>query len=219
MWLPVSKTTPRPARLVFAASYLREWLDAHPNKNKKESYIFCSLLKPYGQLSDNGLYEQIKRIAKKAGIEKRVTPHRWRSTRATDLSRKMSEQSLKNVMGWSPNSQVVKVYVKLSGQDIDDAMLKANGIEIDEDDKEPSLLSTERCPRCKEINGKNREICFKCGLPLSEKARKEAELSELHKDQRIADNVIEKLMKQGFIVGSEPKKQDDRPYFDTLNKD
>jgi integrase/recombinase XerD len=218
MWLPVSKTSPRPARLVFAASYLREWLNVHPNKDKKESYIFCSLLEPHGQLSDNGLYEQIKRIAKKANISKKVTPHRWRSTRATDLSRKMSEQSLKNVMGWSPNSQVIKVYVKLSGSDIDDAMLSANGITKDEEDTEPSLLATERCPRCKELNDKSRDLCFKCGLPLSEKARKEAELSELHTEQRITDNVIEQLKKQG-IIGNVEQKKDDRPYIDRLKKD
>ena len=181
LWLPVSKTKPRPARLVFASSYLREWLDAHPNKDKKDSFIFCSLLEPHGQLSDNGLYEQIKRIAKKAGITKRVTPHRWRATRSTDLSKKVSEQSLKNIMGWSPNSQVVKVYVHLSGADIDEAMLAANGIVKDEEDKPLSLLATERCQRCKELNDKNREVCYKCGLPLSEGARLQAEEEERKK--------------------------------------
>ena len=196
LWLPVSKTQPRPARLVFASSYLREWLDAHPNKDKKDNFIFCSLLQPHGQLSDNGLYEQIKRIAKKAGITKRVTPHRWRSSRATDLSKKVSEQSLKNIMGWSPNSQVVKVYVKLSGQDIDDAMLAANGIVRDEADTAPSLLATERCARCGEINGKNRELCFKCGLPLSEGARLSAEEEERKKIGFEVSKQLAELRKQ-----------------------
>jgi hypothetical protein len=35
------------------------------------------------------------------------------------------------------------------------------------------LLSSERCPNCKELNDKTRETCYKCGFRLSEKKRLE----------------------------------------------
>ena len=71
-------------------------------------------------------------------------------------------------------------------------MLKASNIEFEED-KEPSLLSSERCPRCKELNDRNRELCFKCGLPLSEKMRKEEEAAENKAKEEAEAKLVEKL--------------------------
>lgn len=178
LWLRKGKTGARPARLVFASSYLSDWLDAHPTKENKNSPIFCSLQEPYNLISDNGIYEQLKRLAKKAGVTKRVNCHNWRHTRATDLAKKITEQQMKAVLGWSAGSVQTQTYVHLSAQDVNDAMLEASGIEVDEEEQEPSLLSTDRCPRCGELNNIDRDLCHKCGLPLSEKKRLEIEDAE-----------------------------------------
>ena len=140
LWLRKGKTGARPARLVFASSYLSDWLDAHPTKEKKNSPIFCSLQEPYNLISDNGIYEQLKRLAKKAGVTKRVNCHNWRHTRATDLAKKITEQQMKAVLGWSAGSVQTQTYVHLSAQDVNDAMLEASGIEVDKEDEEISLL-------------------------------------------------------------------------------
>jgi integrase/recombinase XerD len=196
LWLPESKTEPRPARLVFASSYLREWLDSHPTNNNPDSPIFCSLVTPYGLISDAGLYAQIQKIAKRAGITKHVTPHKWRHTRATDLATKITEQELKNVLGWEASSKMTQIYIHLSAKDINKAMLKANNIEVEDDDgkKEVSLLATERCPRCKEINGKNRDYCSRCGLALSEEERKREQEEQDRIMKLVAEDAVRVLM-------------------------
>jgi len=42
LWLREGKTGPRPARLIFASSYLRQWLEIHPRKEDPDAPIFCS---------------------------------------------------------------------------------------------------------------------------------------------------------------------------------
>lgn len=55
------------------------------------------------------------------------------------------------------------IYVHVSGQDADQALPEANGIEIKEDRNEPK---TNVCPRCKNINTLNNLFCYKCGAVL-----------------------------------------------------
>jgi integrase/recombinase XerD len=198
LWLRESKTGARPARLVFASSYLREWLDVHPRKNDKTAPIFCSSRAPYNLISISGLYDMLNAISKKAGVKKKVNCHNWRHTRATDLATKITEQEMKAVLGWTAGSNMASIYVHLSASDINKTMLKVNNIEVGEEDKEPSLLATERCPRCKEINDKNRELCFKCGLPLSEKARRE-ELEDEKKAKEEEQQAIIEMAKRAAI--------------------
>ena len=90
LWLRKGKTGPRVARLVFASSYLKQWLDAHPNKENKDAPIFCSTREPCNLISKSGLYDILNSVAKKAGITKSVNPHAWRHTRATDLATKIT---------------------------------------------------------------------------------------------------------------------------------
>lgn len=73
--LPKSKTTPRRVRLIWAASYLKQFIDSHPLKNDREAFLFCSLHKPYGVISSSGLHYQLKVIAERAHIPiERVYP-------------------------------------------------------------------------------------------------------------------------------------------------
>lgn len=76
--LPKGKTGARRIRLVFAESYLRQWLDCHPTKQVRKSPLFVSFRKPYPKLSDMGLYKQLQRVADRANVKKKVNPHSWR---------------------------------------------------------------------------------------------------------------------------------------------
>lgn len=225
LWLSESKTYARNARLVFAASYLKQWLDAHPNKENKDGYIFCSSRAPYNVIGKSGIYDILRFTAKRAGITKAVNPHMWRYTKATDLATKITEQEMKVVLGWAAGSSIASTYVHLSGDAINKAMFKANNLEIEEDN-EPSLLSNERCPRCREINDRNRDTCFKCGLPLCEKVR----LEELENERKAEEEKIQalksELMKEILeaLATNETKKIEfsreplTEDQIDTLNK-
>jgi integrase/recombinase XerD len=198
LWLRESKTRPRPARLFFAASYLRRWLDEHPRKNDPSAPIFCSSREPYDLISRTGLYHRLESIAKIAGVTKKVNPHNWRHTRATDLAKKITEQEMKAVLGWTAGSNQAQTYVHMSAMDVNKAMFKAAGIEVEED-QEPSLLATERCPRCKALNAKNCDFCDICGLPLSEKTRREVEETEKQKQELMKAEIIKSAKEEAII--------------------
>jgi integrase/recombinase XerD len=172
---PDGKTGPRRIRVVFAASFLREWLEVHPKKNDRESPLFCSLREPFNLISETGLTYQLRKIAKRAGIEKRVNPHSFRHARATHLAEHLTEQQLKNYLGWTASSTMAANYVHLSGKDMDDAILKMNGIKIDETHTDG--LKVGRCPRCKELNPEVSLYCGKCGQPLKEDSIREIDES------------------------------------------
>jgi integrase/recombinase XerD len=194
LWLRESKTGARPARLVFASSYLRRWLDEHPRKDDPSAPIFCSSRAPYDLISRNALYNKLDFLANKAGVKKKVNPHNWRHTRATDLAKKLTEQEMKVVLGWTAGSRQTETYVHLSGMDINKAMFKAAGIVVDEE-QEPSLLSAERCPRCKALNAKINDCCDTCGLPLSEKARMEEAEAEREAQAEHDNELIQTALK------------------------
>jgi integrase len=161
-----SKTGPRRVRLVYSASYLREWISVHPKQDDREAILFCALRDPYPVMSEGGLHDQLVRMAKRAGIKKPVNPHAWRHAAATRLARHLTEQELKVYLGWTQSSSMAATYVHLAGEDIDDSILKIHGIVIEE--SKSDTLKIDRCPRCKEINPVKSLYCFKCGFILNE---------------------------------------------------
>lgn len=53
----------------------------------------------------------ISRIAALAGIGKRLNPHTWRHSRATELAKTLTDQQLKYYFGWQPNSDMAARYI------------------------------------------------------------------------------------------------------------
>ena len=79
----------------------------------------------------------------------------------------MSEATLKQYLGWTQGSKMAAIYVHMSGKDTDEAILRANGIEIE---KKPQRQLTQslNCQRCGTINEMTNRFCKTCSLPLSE---------------------------------------------------
>lgn len=189
---PKGKTGPRTVRLVYAASFLREWVNNHPCRDAegepdKEALLCISLhskstineetgeqKQVYECLAMQGLHKQLQKIADRCGIKKKVNPHAWRHARASDLAEHLSDQQLKSVLGWRPDSRMAAVYVH--NVDTENALLKMNGIQIE--DIHTDGLRVGRCPRCKEINPEIALYCSKCGLPLKEEMRATVDKAE-----------------------------------------
>lgn len=174
--IPDGKTGARRIRLVFATSFIREWLAVHPTKNR-ESFVFCSSREPFDVMSYDTIRHQLQDIAKRAGIQKRVNPHSFRHARATHLAEHLTEAQMKTYLGWTAGSNMAAIYVHLSGKSIDNAILKMNGIQID--DTHTNGLKVGRCPRCKELNPEADLFCGKCGMPLKEEAVTTEEKEEI----------------------------------------
>ena len=154
------KTGNRKCRVFTSAPYLRQWLEVHPTKNNKKSSLFCSLREPYSRLSQTGIQEQIGRIARRAGIDKPVNCHHFRHSRATHLANVLSDQNLKNYLGWTAGSSMAATYVHI--KNTDDAILKMYGIVKDGAIADP--LKVGKCPRCGDLNQETAHFCSKCAV-------------------------------------------------------
>ncbi len=71
-------------------------------------------------------YGKIRKIFEKASeiLGRKVHPHLLRHSRATHLAKYLTEAQLKAYFGWTQNSEMTKIYVHLSGRDIDEAILR-----------------------------------------------------------------------------------------------
>lgn len=167
--IPKGKTGSRRNRVVFAAGYLRHWLEVHPRKDNRDAWLWASSYEPDKCLCYSTIRDMLLRTAQRAGIQKKVYPHLFRHSRATYIAQHLTEQQMKVALGWTPNSPMASIYVHLSGKDLDKAILKMNGIETGGAEQDDALR-TIKCPRCKEIQDKKAAFCFKCGLPLTQEA-------------------------------------------------
>ncbi len=220
------KTGSRRIRLIFSSPIMASWINVHPEKNNRNAPLWVvvgttkNFAKDSKKHSNNYTYNwsyglkygaiasMIKRVAKKAGIKKKVNPHIWRHARATFLANKLTEQQLKHLFGWRQSSKMAATYVHLSGRDVDDALLAVYGKKKIDDKNQESELSPLDCPRCKETNEYSNIFCKKCGWVLDKDAavklegkRKEADkiINSLTKDPESLKLIAKALAKLGLV--------------------
>lgn len=76
---------------------------------------------------DNGK-KILKETAIKAGITKRIYPHLFRHSRASELANHFTESQLSQYFGWSQGSSMPRIYVHLCGKDLDETLFEIYGI-------------------------------------------------------------------------------------------
>ena len=165
------KTGRRRIRLINSVPSLIKWLNNHPESNNPEAPLWLNLWnnkdKPFGV---SGLKRLLKIASERANIKKSVYPHLLRHSRLTELAKDLSEQELKMFAGWSPESNMARVYVHLSGKDIDDKLLSIAGKkdikESEEDKKLKEALKPQVCSRCEKVNSPEAKFCEACSMAL-----------------------------------------------------
>ena len=204
IWLPRSKTVKRKLRLVYSTRYLAEWLEDHPLKDPDSPlWIKLSGKGRLKAMEYADMRMQIKRIAKRAGIKKRIYPHLFRHTRATRLLAKVPESIGAKYMGWVNGSKMVGVYVHLSSEDVDEAILKLHGIKTSGNSND---LEVKRCPRCTMINPASSRFCSRCGLPLTEDAVLELENWEKRKAEAMKKMTDPEFLRVFMSLSDEVKR-------------
>ena len=190
------KTGERVIPIVMAASYLREWLIAHPAYDLDKGLVDPQALvfvringKRAGEPMSYQMFSKvIKKAAERAGIKKRVYPHILRHSRATVLANHLTEQQMNIYFGWVQGSDMPAVYVHLSGRDIEGAIKRVYGLEEEEEEKQ---LKPVKCPRCGELNVPKAKFCHKCGLLLDEKERLKIQLEESEVVPQLMEKILE----------------------------
>ena len=163
------KTNERPIPLIASAPYITDHLNSHPDKDNPEAYLWPRLHgKNAGKPMDYDNFRMmLQRRAKRAGVNKRVNPHSFRHAGATRLWKvlKNDPMAMNRYHGWSPNSNMWKIYLHLSEEDVKDPLLEFYGIKKKEE-KVTSHLKPKVCRSCQQVNGITNAVCEKCGKPL-----------------------------------------------------
>lgn len=197
------KTGQRRVRIILSAPKLNQWVENHPLKENPDAPLWVTI----GTSSRNTVWtygtakDVLRKLARKAGIKKRVYPHLFRHSRATHLANHLTEAQMKQYFGWVQGSDMASVYVHLSGRDVDNALFKLNGMEVSEEKIEEELKALT-CPRCKMRNSPDAKFCFHCGLCLDAKTAVEIDqlrekadtlMNELIKNPKVLDTLIESI--------------------------
>jgi site-specific recombinase XerD len=203
------KTGRRRLRLIASTPHLAVWLNNHPQKGDPDAPLWVTIgtRDRHTHMSYQSFSALLRKLAKKAGIRKRVNPHTFRHSRATHLSTHLTEAQMKEYFGWTQGSDMASIYVHLSGRDVDDTLLKLYGVKKGNTETEKSELQPTTCLRCSETNPPTGKFCNKCGMPLNletsmqldqKRAKWDHLMSILIKDPEIMKLLIQKVTEKGL---------------------
>ncbi len=155
-------------RLVMAKKYISEWRGDYPAAINPGSFVFLN--EQRRQLNWAAMAMQIRRIAKRAGMTKHITPHLFRHSRITHLLREGASESVVKMMMWgSLNTDMLMTYAHLTGGDVDAEISRLYGLDTKKDET-TARLEPRICPSCNLINPPGEDYCRGCMEALSAKA-------------------------------------------------
>lgn len=195
------KTGYRKIRIIGSAPAISQWIQhEHPKRNNKETYLFCSINegKEGEMLSYDATKKVLNRIAKRADFKKKINPHIFRHSRATELAEFLNDAPLCNYMGWVQGSQMSRIYTHI--QDTDRLILEINGL-VKKEKGERGQFKDVVCPRCSTKNPYGSKFCAQCSMGLDlksiegyDKTSKEA-IKKID-DTRNIEAIVEMVMKK-----------------------
>lgn len=197
--LVTGKTGPRIVRAIGdSVGYVKGWMNVHPDQFNEDAVLFCQFQNSHIELNHYAVYNmfnKVKRRAIKIGFpkNKRINPHKFRHNRATELASKVKGPVLEKEMGWIPSSRMTRVYVHLSDEDADRAILEAQGVKVEK--KLEPIRKARICLYCKSPNPAIGKYCLQCGRPLDYDEAKRL-------DERV-DKVASVLKKSSLITDEE----------------
>lgn len=164
-------TDRRRVRLMHSVPDLTAWLNVHPRRRDPRGPLWTSRssFNRNEALGAGGIYLLLQRLAKAAGVRKKVHPHLFRHGRTNQWLDKYNDDVVKYFAGWSKSSKMVEVYRHRSGKRFDQIILEKEGVLKGESSTRDPGLRSRPCVRCQEKNSPAAEYCAKCSLPLDEK--------------------------------------------------
>ncbi len=171
------KTGGRQVPLTFSVPYLVNYFNNFRGNARPEDPLFTTL--EHNTVSNTHIdYPRVSKLLhdlkERTNFPKRLYPHLFRHSRATHYANFLTESQAKVFFGWTGASSMMARYVHLGGRDIDNAVFRANGIELDPNGE--SLRpkpSVKTCEKCREINEITAKYCIRCGTDLEKSMVKE----------------------------------------------
>lgn len=152
--------------LAEAKSYLLEWKNDYPGDPVGDAPVF--LTAQYLPLTYPSLSAQVQKIAKRAGITRKISLRLFRHSRITELKvNGMSESAIKMIAWGHLNTNMFATYVHLTEKDVNREFCTMHGIKSIKR-TEDNTGQPKTCPSCSTINGPTTRYCYQCGFPLDE---------------------------------------------------
>ncbi len=98
-------------------------------------------------------------------------------------------------LGWVQGSNMPRVYVHLSGRDVDNAILELHGLKKSNDDNNQRELEFKECGICGKANEFEAKICQRCARPLDIASALELENKERKFLGMITPKMIDEMIK------------------------
>lgn len=189
------------ARIISSAPSLAVWLDNHPLRNNQDSPVWCGIghSNKNKQLSYSSARGVIRKIAKRAGIQKKIKLYLFRHTRIDETQGLLTEAQQCMMFGWKFGSRMPHIYMKRYGKHIDNAQAIMNGV-VPQKKGVTSNIGVKACLRCHMDNSPASKFCNRCGNALDmqtalqvDESRQvvEALLDRLTKDPKKMEKLLE----------------------------
>lgn len=194
--------------LLWAKHYVRPWYESHPYKGDGEAALFPPEKNGNNfrsgdrrhrkePMKDRGFRRMVHARAEEADLGKKVYPHLFRHSAITRMAvdDDLSEQQIKNIVGWHGDSSQFEKYVTLADEIATDSVREALGLPTSESGTpvvgRPTL---DRCPGCNDQLPANTERCPTCKTPLTHsEAEKESPEPETPGPGELAEIMQEEL--------------------------
>lgn len=182
------KTGSRRVRIIVSAPVLSSWIENHPLKDADSPLWVNEGVRNKGKaMTYHTIMSLLQRTFKRSGLNKNSNPHLFRHSRATILANKLTEAQMDEYFGWTQGSKMASTYVHLSGRNLDNALLKIHGIELEKEGNDKEVLTNVECPRCRINNSSTSKFCYKCGLALDMGVAMEVEREARQRNEMLND--------------------------------
>jgi site-specific recombinase XerD len=181
---------PRYIPLYTTKPYLVKWKDDYPEELKADAYVFLN--KNHQQLQYQGALKQLRILAARAGVTKKITFHIFRHSRITHLIQKgYSESVIKKMMWGNINTKMFETYAHLTNSDIEDEITTKLGLKEKKDSANDNAMEPRQCAVCHTINGPTQNFCGECGRALT---------GEIALNQKSAEDYLRSLPEYHAIL-------------------
>ncbi len=194
-----TKTGPRNIRLVKAVSYLKAWLNEHPDRNNPAAYIWRRRARNIPILPDT-MNKYFKRACKKAGVRVRnlYVTRKQCYCRVANMP-ELNEIQAKGYMGHSPTSASISRYIFVDEEQIDHTLVQAAGVSetvgdvnIKQRVRIGELPTPKICPECRASVRPDVRFCPKCEFDF-ENIESTLSVEKLKKELQKRDEEIKKF--------------------------
>ncbi len=202
-----NKTGARKIPIIECVQHIKKYLNQYPKPSpEKPLFVSFKLNRQFNRLSYEGVYLNLKEIAKDAGIKKKVHPHQFRHTQLTDMVRQgYNESIIRKKAGWVGDSRMISIYLHATDKDVETAMLAKHGLRQIQQ-ASPQMTLTKECPQCHRSMPIDAQYCETCSKHqdlspvvkrlLEENQENHRRITEL---ERKGDEILKMVLAQGKV--------------------